>query len=649
MGGAATSAVKLATARTISLTGSVTGSGSFDGSGNLSITTSGVGTIFGTNSEIFNDYTNNKVASNAYAHAEGRFTQALGHSSHAEGNTTIASGSSSHAEGDSTTASGAYAHAEGVFTVAGGDFGAHAEGNGTTSIGESTHAEGSNTYSIGSSTHSECGSTIAAGHSAHAEGWKTAAIGSPLVEKVKDSEWISYTYTDDNNIRMYFIEGYGVWNLFDQALNAGNYLYFVGRVNAKLEVAKVQIVSVDIIDENDLSYVLKLVYATNSSVVKSTPLFVAVEAVDSYNGAHSEGYDTLAFNSAHAEGYRTTAYGETSHAEGAATTASGGYSHAQGYATTASGSSSHAEGFWSVAAVNCAHAEGYYTSALGARSHAEGDRTVASGMGSHVQGYYTTGETYLIDVIGRYNKVNSGTSGAYTASNNAFVIGNGSSSSNKSNAFRVTFAGAAYGLSAFNSTGADYSEYFEWEDGNLNNEDRIGKFVTLVGEKIKIAQESDYILGVVSGQAAIIGNASDDNWNEMYLRDKYGRLQYEEIAIEAEYETIPAITKTETNDNGETITTVVSPETQMCIREAGTEVILKVNPNYDPELEYVPRSERKEWDTIGMLGQLIVDDDGTCEVNGFCKCNASGIATTSDSGYRVLRRIDETTILILFK
>lgn len=37
--GNAASATKLATARTISLTGSVTGSGAFDGSGNLSIST----------------------------------------------------------------------------------------------------------------------------------------------------------------------------------------------------------------------------------------------------------------------------------------------------------------------------------------------------------------------------------------------------------------------------------------------------------------------------------------------------------------------------------------------------------------------------------------------------------------------------------
>lgn len=32
----------------------------------------------------------------------------------------------------------------------------------------------------------------------------------------------------------------------------------------------------------------------------------------------------------------------------------------------------------------------------------------------------------------------------------------------------------------------------------------------------------------------------------------------------------------------------------------------KVNPNFDPEQEYVPRSERQEWDYIGLLGQVPV-------------------------------------------
>ena len=30
------------------------------------------------------------------------------------------------------------------------------------------------------------------------------------------------------------------------------------------------------------------------------------------------------------------------------------------------------------------------------------------------------------------------------------------------------------------------------------------------------------------------------------------------------------------------------------------------NPDYDPNRDYVPRSERKEWDAIGLMGKLVV-------------------------------------------
>ena len=54
-GGAANSAVKLATARTIALTGNVTGSANFDGSGNITINTSGISAIpTNTVSALFN-------------------------------------------------------------------------------------------------------------------------------------------------------------------------------------------------------------------------------------------------------------------------------------------------------------------------------------------------------------------------------------------------------------------------------------------------------------------------------------------------------------------------------------------------------------------------------------------------------------------
>ena len=74
-----------------------------------------------------------------------------------------------------------------------------------------------------------------------------------------------------------------------------------------------------------------------------------------------------------------------------------------------------------------------------------------------------------------------------------------------------------------------------------------------------------------------------------------------------------------------------------------------LNPEYDPEQEYIPRSERAEWDAIGMLGVLPVYDDGTCEVNGYCTCADGGIATASETGYRVIKRINDHLVKVVFR
>lgn len=60
-------------------------------------------------------------------------------------------------------------------------------------------------------------------------------------------------------------------------------------------------------------------------------------------------------------------------------------------------------------------------------------------------------------------------------------------------------------------TGTGYTECFEWWDGNEENEDRNGLFVTLEGDKVRIADETDvYILGVVTDTAAVTGNVGTD-------------------------------------------------------------------------------------------------------------------------------------------
>lgn len=323
------------------------------------------------------------------------------------------------------------------------------------------------------------------------------------------------------------------------------------------------------------------------------------------------------------------ASGAYSHAEGRQTTASGSSAHAEGNSTTASGMVSHAEGMQTTASAEGAHAEGYFSQALGSYSHVEGASTKATGMVSHAGGYFTTAGNYQY-AIGRYNEGYDGPTGPTDIGVNAtlFIIGNGTSSTAKGNAFRVSVAGLVYGAGAYNTSGADYAEYFEWADGNPNNEDRRGHFVTLDGDKIRYATNTDtYILGVVSTDASVAGDVYSDSWHNMYLKDVYGEKIVKEVWVE---ET--------TDENG-----VVIP--------AHLENQWVLNPDYNPEQEYVSRENRPEWSPVGLMGKLVLIDDGTCTANSFCKVAKDGTATasTSTSDWRVLKRLDETHILILFR
>ena len=72
-------------------------------------------------------------------------------------------------------------------------------------------------------------------------------------------------------------------------------------------------------------------------------------------------------------------------------------------------------------------------------------------------------------------------------------------------------------------------------------------------------------------------------------------------------------------------------------------------PEHDQERPYVQRSERKEWSAVGMLGVLSVRDDGSCKVNGFCKLADGGIATDSGTEYRVVKRVTDNIVEVIFK
>ena len=233
--------------------------------------------------------------------------------------------------------------------------------------------------------------------------------------------------------------------------------------------------------------------------------------------------------------------------------------------------------------------------------------------------------------------MSTGGSGTNTTGT-AFVIGNGKSSA-RSNAFSIQYSGVVKARSSITgATTADYAEFFEWEDGNPDNEDRVGKFVTINNDKILIATDpEDYILGIVSGEPFVLGNGDCDTWNGMYLRDEFNRTIYEPAPqIELDEET--GEEKEVLDEDGNPVYYGTRP---------------KLNPDYDPSKPYISRFDRKEWAPVGMLGVLSVIHDGTCKVNGYAKCNKNGIATackrTDPGAYRVIAKMSDTVVRVIFR
>ena len=151
------------------------------------------------------------------------------------------------------------------------------------------------------------------------------------------------------------------------------------------------------------------------------------------------GFEAIQTSFATAGGYVSTAMGYY-------TQASGYVSTAMGYNTAASGSYAVAMGYNTAASGNYSTAMGIGTEASGSYSTAMGRYTDAIGNYSTAMGRYTTASDYGSLVIGQNNSSGSSVTNSATSfdtANTAFVIGNGTNSSNTSDAFKVMFNGDA--------------------------------------------------------------------------------------------------------------------------------------------------------------------------------------------------------------
>lgn len=182
----------------------------------------------------------------------------------------------------------------------------------------------------------------------------------------------------------------------------------------------------------------------------------------------------------------------------------------------------------------------------------------------------------------------------------AFAFGSG-------NIFTIDYNGDIHAAGSYGTTGADYAEYFEWADGNPENEDRRGWLVSLEGDKI-VPADGNGFLGIVSSAPSVVGNSAEFHWKGKYVTDAFG---------------VPV-----TDDNGKPV----------------------ISDDFDPERTYVPRSQRGEWAAIGLMGQLIVTDDGSCTVGGYCTAdNGRARKWAAKTKARVIRRTDDSHVEVLLR
>lgn len=573
----------------------------------------------GFQSLIHNNGTGN-IASGDYAISTGSGSTASGDFSFAQGIENLASGIASHAEGFQTSALGFFSHAEGGNTIASGNF-SHVQGVLTTASGNFSHAEGVSTSASGFSSHAEGSDTTALGYASHAEGERTEANGiashAQGLNTIADGD---YSFAGGKgrivfpNFEPILAEGETSFAFYHQ--DAATFPNFGARA--------------------DYSVILggknHFIASSDSSVI--------------LGGEENIINSTLSLNSI------IGGFGNIVEDQSAASTILGG-------------------------ALNIITAANFYSSIISSSNTSIGSNggtivglnSAISAIGCLIPNGRSNN---IISGRGALTRIFTGNTGGYFTMGHAsggFLVPPTPNTSNNTLSIEISTGRIRTTGALFPGTGADYAEYFEWLDRNPNNEDRVGYFVSLSGEVIEKGNYS--VIGIVSSNPAVIGDASSLHWNEMWLKDEFGRneilehfecmssstgntfiemsqkeiylVKYEMllklfekkvISIELEenvdiyFSELPNIR----NFNGTLYTGDTSAFTLI---RYGKNYI--PNPRFEIDSEYTPREERPEWSPIGLLGKLHVRTAESI-TGSTISANSDGMAVNG-SDYHVLKQV----------
>jgi hypothetical protein len=248
-----------------------------------------------------------------------------------------------------------------------------------------------------------------------------------------------------------------------------------------------------------------------------------------------------------------------------------------------------------------AHSDRSWIAGVGAESHAYGSRSaILNSLESET-------------LNGSYCQTIVNSRGVKSRGNYAFLMGYGTDGAKYENTtIDMSSTSGNIKTKGTMSSGQNFGDYAEYFESQSGQEIPNGYMVTLDGRYIRKANINDKPIGIISGTAGVILGDQMFHHKDKFLKDEFG-VTLTEVQ-----------TKEWQDDEGNTYSEQV-------------EVPIP-NPDYvEHDEDYIPRSERPEWNVVGLVGQVFTRIDATVSVNDYIKSD-KGVGTKDNNNgfYRVL-------------
>lgn len=250
-------------------------------------------------------------------------------------------------------------------------------------------------------------------------------------------------------------------------------------------------------------------------------------------------------------------------------------------------------------------------------SYAHSDRSWAMGVGANSNVYGS--RSGIMNALesettkGNHTQMISNSRGVRTDKNYSWVMGYGTEGPSTENvSIEMRSISGNINTKGKITSGQDFGDYAEYFESQSGQAIPSGYLVTLDGRKIRKANSNDTPIGVISGTAGVILGDQMFHHKDKNLKDEFG-VTLTEWA-----------TKEWLDDDGNTY----SEEVEIPIPNPGWN---------EKEDDYISRSERPEWNVVGLMGQVYTRVDSAVSANDYIKAN-KGIGTKDNNNgfYRVL-------------